>query len=137
VAENKERKDMKLKQTMEPQAWIFNAINYANRARQKEPKMFKNAVAGCWTSLFPRLKEDLIEKLDEDIPDMSAKEIRDYNKDGFETSYDLSDCIESKFDGAGQYKKIKASEVLLDKIMEVLADSNLLYKKDLRSYGYE
>jgi hypothetical protein len=120
-----EKREPYIHPEINPQLWILNAVNYAIRMRQDDPKTFRHAVSGVWCALFPSMKEDLLKKLDEAIPDMSAKEIRDFNKDGFETSYDLFACLESKLNGLEQDKKTKAGEILLNYIQEVLREAGL------------
>lgn len=119
-----------------PQLWILNAVNRAIMIRQQNKDQFPDAVSGTFLSLFPDMQNDLINKLDEKIEGKSAREIRDFNEDGFETSYDLQACIRSEIKGTKKEIKIKAAEVLLNKIKDVCDDWGFFSsRKEMPTYG--
>jgi len=118
--------DETIRKESNPQLWIFNAVNKALIARSENPSGFHHSAAGAWCSLHPKMKEKLIKKFDDLLPDLSPKEIRDFDEEGFETSYDLYACLKSQFEGKREKKRIKSGEVILTKIMEVMDDMDIL-----------
>ncbi len=78
------------------------------------------------------MRDRLVEMLNEEMEDKNAEEIKDYNEDGYETSYDLFNCLEDAFDGTPQDKKVKAAEVLLRKIQQVAKEANIISAKHER-----
>lgn len=120
----------RLKVDINAQIPLLNVWEKANQLRAEDTSKYPHAVAAMWGAMFPEMKEDLIELLDKKIPELTGKQIRDFDKDGFDTSYDLLNCIKEQFPKKvgfdGTVQDVKAAEVLQNFILRIYSKWGIL-----------